>query len=150
MADKTVRDRRYQYTENASKIVQRDKNAKTESNLPSGESESLVGRKLKSFGDLVSKDVNPELKQMKEKANVKKIKKQEEQKKLDISINERGNKESRSAYNQILQIVQKHYSDVSLEALTEATNEIIIILKDDNISGTADAPRDVKRKELIE
>lgn len=74
MTDKYVRERRYQYTENASKVVQREKVGPT-ANVPSGESESLVGRKLKPFGDLVSKESNPELKKLKEEAKVRTQKK---------------------------------------------------------------------------
>ena len=74
MADKYERDRQYQYTANASKVVQRDKAAPI-ANLPSGEADSLVGKRMMPFGDLVSKDENPELKKMKEKVAEKTKKK---------------------------------------------------------------------------
>ena len=74
MADKYERDRQYQYTANASKVIQKDRSAPI-ANLPSGEADSLVGKRMMSFGDLVSKEENPELKQMKDKAEEKKKKK---------------------------------------------------------------------------
>lgn len=138
MTDKYVRERRYQYTENASKVVQREEGG-PRANLPSGESESLVGKKLKPFGDLVSREENPELKKLKEEAKVRAQKKQLKEKTGADKIS----KESKNIYNQILTIVKRHMSDVSYEILKEATGEVLAILKTDNL-------KDIQRKEQIE
>lgn len=61
MTDKYVRETQHKYTANASLVVNRG-DVKVQSGLPSGESESLKGRRLHTFGDLVSKEANPELK----------------------------------------------------------------------------------------
>jgi len=61
MTDKYERDRQYQYTSNASMVVQRERTAPSVK-LPSGESESLRGKGLATFGDLVSKEEDSEFK----------------------------------------------------------------------------------------
>lgn len=52
-------------------------------------------------------------------------------------------KDTRQAYNQILNIVQKHIGDVPLDTLKAATDEVLAILKTDNL-------RDTERKKEIE
>lgn len=54
-------------------------------------------------------------------------------------------KETRTVYESILSIVQKHMGDVSLEVLRGATDEVLAILKTDNITGG-----DIERKREIE
>lgn len=159
MTDKYERDRQYQYTANASMVVQRERTGPS-SNLPSGESESLRGRKIAAFGDLVSKETDPELKKLKEKAEEKAKKKKDKRPKLDTLAEETGRdvinaeihenlvyrpkqKETQIVYNQILNIVQRHIGDVPLDTLKAATDEVLAILKDDNA-------KDVERKMEIE
>jgi pre-mRNA-splicing helicase BRR2 len=159
MTDKYERDRQYQYTANASKVIQRERTGPI-GNLPSGESESLRGRGIKSFGDLVSKETNPELKKLQEKAEEKKKKQKNKQTKadmiteevednvLDAEIHEEiiyrpRQKETRAVYNLILNVVQRHSGDISLDMLKAVTDEVLAILKSDNM-------KDVDRKKEIE
>jgi hypothetical protein len=146
MTDKYVRDRRYQYTENASKVLQREKTG-PKANLPSGESESLVGRGMKPMGDLVSRDENPELKNLREEAKVRKEKQStgmfHSYNYPFIDVQTKISKEQRFIYNQMLMIVQRHMAEVSIDTLKEVTNEVLAILKADNI-------KDVERKKEIE
>ena len=146
MTDKYERDRQYQYTANASMVVHKERTGNNK-NLPSGESESLVGRRMQPFGDLVSKEENPELKKLKEKAE-KKAKKNKKKKPKSESlvheVNQRfGLKETRIIYDQILNIVQKHMGDYPLDTLKAVADEVLAILKTDNM-------KDVDRKKEIE
>lgn len=161
MTDKYERDRQYQYTANASMVVQRERNAPI-ANLPSGESESLRGKDLKSFGDLVSKETDVELKKLKEKAEGKSKNKKNKKPRGEVKnmmedtgrdvinadihedvIYRPRQKETRQVYNQILNIVQSNFSDVPLDTLKAAVDEVLAILKTDNM-------KDVDRKNEIE
>lgn len=159
MADKYERDRKYQYTANASMVLQRER-VTPNANLPSGESESLRGRAIHSFGDRVSKEDNPELVKLQKKSEEKSKKKKDKRPKLDTLAEETGRdvinaeihedvlyrpkqKETRFVYNQILSIVQKHIGDVPLDTLKAATDEVLAILKTDNL-------KDTERKSEIE
>jgi hypothetical protein len=116
---------------------------------------------LRSFGDLVSKETNPELKKLKEKAEVKSKSKKDRRSKGDKIIAEDTGrdvinadihedviyrprqKETRVVYNQILNIVQSNFSDVPLDTLKAAVDEVLAILKTDDM-------KDVDRKNEIE
>jgi len=159
MTDKYERDRQYQYTANASMVVHKERTGNNK-NLPSGESESLVGRRMQPFGDLVSKEENPELKKLKEKAEKKAKKNKKKKPKSESLVHEVNRnvigadiheevvyrprqKETRIIYDQILNIVQKHMGDYPLDTLKAVADEVLAILKTDNM-------KDVDRKKEIE
>ena len=158
MTDKYERDRQYQYTANASKVVQRERTA-PQANLPSGESESLRGRELRGFGDLVSKEADPERQKLEKKAEEKKKKQKNKKKKKpeivevardainaeihdDVFYTPR-TEETRKVYEQILYTVQTHMGDTNMDTLKQGVDETLAILK-------TDGPKDTEKKKSIE
>lgn len=100
------------------------------------------------------------LNKLKEKAEQKSKKRKDKKPKLDAFADETDRniinadihedvlyrprqKETRFAYDQILGIVQKNFSDVSIDVLKAATDEVLAILKTDNL-------KDAQRKSEIE
>ncbi|CDW82626.1 u5 small nuclear ribonucleoprotein 200 kda helicase [Stylonychia lemnae] len=152
MTEKEVQRTKYKYVLNSNLVIQGSANLSRE-NEPSGEGESLVGRKLAPFGDLVEREKPPQLKTKEQEYlrfiyiihyRVKdKKKKQEkavnmasgsEKNLLDVQIQEDlvyrpKTKETRLIYESLLSIVQRHMGDVSLEILRGAADEVLAILK---------------------
>ena len=100
-------------------------------NEPTGEAETLIGRKLPRFGDLAQREKIPrtylERRKNEEKAfGVRKIK-------GENSYNPK-TKDTQSIYEDIIIMVQQYLSDQPPEYVNSAVNEIIPIIKKTDVS----------------
>ena len=145
MIDKNYEHDNYDYEDNNNNFTsRRDKDKDKDKNKdkdkdkhqrkhdePTGEAETLIGRKLHKFGDLAQREKIPrtylERRRNEEKAfNIRKLKNENR-------YNPK-TKDTQSIYEDIIILVQKYLSDQPPEYVSSAVNEIIPTIKKNDIS----------------
>ena len=140
MSDRNYEDNydEYEYTNNNNyykkdkdkdKDKEKDKHRKHDE--PTGEAETLIGRKLHKFGDLAQREKIP-------RAYLERRKNEEKAFNIRKSKNENRynpkTKDTQSIYEDIIITVQKYLSDQPPEYVNSAVNEIIPTIKKTDIS----------------
>ena len=140
MSDRNYEDNydEYEYTNNNNyykkdkdkdKDKEKDKHRKHDE--PTGEAETLIGRKLHKFGDLAQREKIPRtyLERRKNEEKAFNIRKSKNENRYNPKT-----KDTQSIYEDIIIMVQKYLSDQPPEYVNSAVNEIIPTIKKTDIS----------------
>ena len=136
MADKNYDDNydEYEYMNNNNNYYRKDKDKDKDKEKdkhrkhdePTGEAETLIGRKLHKFGDLAQREKIPRtyLERRKNEEKAFSIRKSKNENKYNPKT-----KDTQSIYEDIIIMVQKYLSDQPPEYVNSAVNEIIPAIK---------------------
>lgn len=149
-AEAHARFKQYEYRANSSLVLTTDSRPR-DTHEPTGEPESLWGKiDPKSFGDRAYRDKPPELEEKLKKSKKKKdrepafdtapprSKKRRLQEESVLTSSEEGvyqpkTKETRAAYEAMLSVIQQQLGGQPLNIVSGAADEILAVLKNENI-----------------
>ncbi|GER32011.1 U5 small nuclear ribonucleoprotein helicase [Striga asiatica] len=149
-AEAHARFKQYEYRANSSLVLTTDSRPR-DTHEPTGEPESLWGKiDPKSFGDRAYRDKPPELEEKLKKSKKKKdrdpaldappprTKKRRLQEESVLTSSDEGvyqpkTKETRAAYEAMLSVIQQQLGGQPLNIVSGAADEILAVLKNDNI-----------------
>ncbi|KAL8456657.1 hypothetical protein ACS0TY_034773 [Phlomoides rotata] len=149
-AEAHARFKQYEYRANSSLVLTTDSRPR-DTHEPTGEPESLWGKiDPRSFGDRAYRDKPPELEEKLKKSKKKKerepafdaapprSKKRRLQEESVLTSSEEGvyqpkTKETRAAYEAMLSVIQQQLGGQPLNIVSGAADEILAVLKNDNI-----------------
>ena len=119
------------YKRDKEKDKERDKDKHRKHDEPTGEAETLIGRKLHRFGDLAQREKIPRtyLERRKNEENAFGTRKPKNENRYNPKT-----KDTQSIYEDIIIMVQNFLSDQPPEYVTSAVNEIIPIIKKTDVS----------------
>ncbi|GBG66811.1 hypothetical protein CBR_g70690 [Chara braunii] len=152
-AEALARHKQYEYRANSSLVLTTDTRPR-DTHEPTGEPETLWGKiDPKSFGDRVQYGKPPELQEKIEKAKRKREFKEREKRLIDVNVRKSKKartssedtvltivddglyrpktKETRAAYEALLNIIQQHLGDQPQDILRGAADEVLAVLKND-------------------
>ena len=149
MAEKSARYKQYEYRQNASLVIRTDReNQVRPKDESSGTVETLKGNIKGRMGDLANRNVS-DLSERKKKLTQTKRKSNNNNEDLEFGISKKKEKvesygeedlgyrpktmETQTAYDGILQKVQKAVGDQPLEVIRGAAEEVLMLLKDETI-----------------
>ncbi|KAL8506512.1 hypothetical protein ACS0TY_017413 [Phlomoides rotata] len=160
-AEAHARFKQYEYRANSSLVLTTDSRPR-DTHEPTGEPESLRGKiDPKSFGDRAYRDKPPELEEKLKKSKKKKerepafdaapprSKKRRLQEESVLTSSEEGvyqpkTKETRAAYEAMLSVIQQQLGGQPLNIVSGAADEILAVLKNDNIKNP-DKKKDIEK-----
>ena len=121
----------YKRDKEKEKDKDRNKDKHKKPDIPTGEAETLIGRKLHRFGDLAQREKIPRsyLERRKNEEKVFGIRKPKNENRYNPKT-----KDTQSIYEDIIIMVQNFLSDQPPEYITSAVNEIIPIIKKTDVS----------------
>lgn len=147
MVDRYTAEKNFDYEINANKVINNDRDIPQRDNEPNGEPETLVGKNLHKFGDLVVKEKPPSsLQRKKNKSKIEQLIQQRtkmntnntnipnKKQLIDTSTNELllykpKTKDTKTIYEDLLSLVRKYLLDQPTEQIKSALDVIIALIK---------------------
>eukprot|EP01138_Halocafeteria_seosinensis_P016461 gb/GECG01016792.1/.p1 GENE.gb/GECG01016792.1/~~gb/GECG01016792.1/.p1 ORF type:complete len:2228 (+),score=336.86 gb/GECG01016792.1/:1-6684(+) len=161
MTDEILRNRQYEYGQNANLVLQAERDS-SRLREPTGEPESLRDKPMGKMGDKVAKEKPQELEQKKKRPKKKRQREEVEQDNsrrkgkrtggvlfsddstnpltsegtsgVDTNFYQPKTEETRSVYERLLSFIQKYLGDLPHDYLAGAADDILGSLKSDNLS----------------